>query len=318
MINLRGEIFMTATIISILNMKGGVGKTTITTNISVELFNRNERVLVIDVDPQFNSTQTLMKFFEKNLDNYFNLRDQGKTLARVFQSTNQSRGIGNSQLATIKTPAASIIHTLSPNNKGNDKGGVLDIIPGDMGLIVDINDTASDKFKSFIKKNNLKDNYDYILIDCPPTWGQLTSVALSTSDYYLIPTKLDEFSTIGITLLAELLSDKVNSVNKPLKNLGVVYMFLKKNKAKDGIARDQKKFRTDIENYFTDTMEELVDSKVKPFDTLFYNYEYLITKSALYFDEAIETRHPKHKKKIHDLVDEIQNRLAEGAQKNEL
>lgn len=65
-------------------------------------------------------------------------------------------------------------------------------------------------------------------------------------------------------------------------------------------------------------MEELVDSKVKPFDTLFYNYEYLITKSALYFDEAIETRHPKHKKKIHDLVDEIQNRLAEGAQKNEL
>ena len=49
---------MTATIISILNMKGGVGKTTVTTNISVELFNRNKRVLVIDVDPQFNSTQT--------------------------------------------------------------------------------------------------------------------------------------------------------------------------------------------------------------------------------------------------------------------
>lgn len=311
MLDLRGGIFMTATIISILNMKGGVGKTTVTTNISVELFNRNKRVLVIDVDPQFNSTQTLMKFFEKKLDTYFDLRDEDKTLARVFKSTNQSRGIGNSKTVATKASEASIIHTLSSNSLG----GVLDIIPGDMGLIVDITDAASDKFRSFIKKNHLKDNYDYLLIDCPPTWGQLTSVALSTSDYYLIPTNLDEFSTIGITLLAELLSDKVNSVDKPLKNLGVVYMFLKQNTAEDGIARDQKRFRNDIEAYFTDTMEKLVDSKVRPFDTVFYSDNYLITKSALYFDETIEKHRPDYKQKVCDLVDEIQNRLSEGSSK---
>ncbi|MEK1393011.1 AAA family ATPase [Limosilactobacillus fermentum] len=302
---------MTATIISILNMKGGVGKTTLTTNISVELFNRNKRVLVIDVDPQFNSTQTLMKFFEKKLDTYFDLRDKDKTLARVFKSTNQSRGIGNFKTVATKDSESSIIHTVGSNSLG----GVLDIIPGDMGLIVDITDAASDKFRSFIKKNHLKDNYDYILIDCPPTWGQLTSVALSTSDYYLIPTNLDEFSTIGITLLAELLSDKVNSVDKPLKNLGVVYMFLKQNTAEDGIARDQKRFRNDIEEYFTDMMEELVASKVRPFDTVFYSDNYLITKSALYFDEAIEKHRPDYKQKVCDLVDEIQNRLSEGSSK---
>lgn len=287
-------------------MKGGVGKTTLTTNLAIELFHRNQRVLVIDVDPQFNSTQTLMKFYEKNLQKYFTLRESNRTLTRVFAPVSRLRGVSKSHQETEKESEDSVIHSLAEKNEAK-----LDIIPGDMGLIVDINDAASDKFRAFIKKSHLNTKYDFILIDCPPTWGQLTSVALSTSDYYLIPTNLDEFSTIGITLLAQLLSDKVNSVDKPLKNLGVIYMFLKKNSSEDGIARDQKQFRRDIEEYFQDEMQDLVDSEVKPFDTFFYSDDYFITKSALYFTEEAKQRRPEYEKKVRDLVDEIINRIIE-------
>lgn len=297
---------MTAHIISVLNMKGGVGKTTITTNLAVELYNRGRKVLVIDVDPQFNSTQTLMKFYEGGLDQYFQLQEDDRVLTRIFTSSNRNRGLATSDTKEFAHKSNNVIHNLSSNN---ELGSRLDIIPGDMRLIIDINDAASDKFRSFVKKENLRDNYDFVLIDCPPTWGQLTSVALSTSDYYLIPTNLDEFSTIGITLLAELLSDKVDSVDQSLKNLGVVYMFLKQNAAMDGIARSQKPFRTEIEDYLKNKMKDLVKSDVKPFETVFYDDSYFITQSALYFTTLAEEHRIDYKNKVKDLVDEILDRL---------
>jgi chromosome partitioning protein len=296
---------MDGKIISVLNLKGGVGKTTITTNMAVELYNRHQKVLVIDADPQFNSTQTLMKFYEKNLDEYFSLLSQRRTLVQVFSSAPTTRGISVSTESEEEVQDG-IIHSLA-----EAEGGKLDIIPGDMDLIIDATNAGFDRFPAFIKTSGIRTDYDFVLIDCPPTWGTLTSVALSVSDYYLIPTSLDEFSTIGVTLLGKLLSDKVKSVERPLRNLGVVYTFLKNNTAADGIARDQKVFRDEIEDYFTKEMPDLVGSPVRPFHTVFYRDRFFITRSALYFtDEALEKR-PSTSQKVKELVDEVFSRVEE-------
>ena len=80
-------------IISVLNMKGGVGKTTITCNLAIEFANMGYKVLVVDVDPQFNSTQALTRFFYNSLDQYFEWQKQRKTLKYIFTSNDENRGL---------------------------------------------------------------------------------------------------------------------------------------------------------------------------------------------------------------------------------
>lgn len=88
---MSGVINMKARTISILNMKGGVGKTTISTNLAIELFRKGFKVLLIDIDPQFNSTQSLFKYFSK-ISTYFKLRDEGRTITSIF-SGEKGKGI---------------------------------------------------------------------------------------------------------------------------------------------------------------------------------------------------------------------------------
>src|SRR5699024_7654548 len=143
----------------------------------------------------------------------------------------------------------------------------LDIIPGDLHLIIDINASAADKLGAYFFENRLTENYDYILIDCPPTWGQLTTVALSQSNFYIIPTNLDDFSTMGISILATQLKEKNNSLQGKLKALGVVYMLLNPTKANNGIALAHRKYKEDLEKFLSTKMNKRVHSTVKPFDT---------------------------------------------------
>jgi chromosome partitioning protein len=297
---LNGVIIMGARTISVLNMKGGVGKTTLSTNLAIELFNKGHKVLLIDIDPQFNSTQSLFKYFSK-ISTYFELRDKKRTITSIF-SGDKGKGISKENDDTD-----NLIYTLKDRQEDHN-GPVLDIIPGDLKLIIDINSQAIDRLSGFFNRNSLKEQYEFIIFDCPPTWGQVTSVSLTLSDYYLIPTKLDDFSTIGITLLSELLKEKVESVQNPLKCLGVVYTMLNPTSAASGISRKQTPYKDKIENFFTETMVKEVRFDVKAFDTVIYNQPTLAAHSIVY-EEYSNPKGVSLYDSISELTNEILSRI---------
>lgn len=194
-------------VISFINMKGGVGKTTLTINIGKELAELGEKVLIIDMDPQFNATQSLLTYKiriqeqeegqeqeeegqeQQNIEQeiksseyYKNLSDNNETILQIF---------ARSEVVEEKC----LIKTISNN---------LDIVPGDLNLIKEISGDTAGKvgvLYDYINTNKIKSIYNYILIDCPPTWSILTYASLYVSDYYVIPSKIDFYSLIGIKLL---------------------------------------------------------------------------------------------------------------------
>lgn len=327
---------MAADTISVLNMKGGVGKTTITCNLAVELALKGKKILVIDVDPQFNSTQTLIKFFTGNLNLYNSIQDKGCTITHIFQQ-NRIQSIVKDQSHTVnpipgQNPDIPCVFTLStkiPDVLSQDEVSLkdisIDLIPGDLHLIVDINAQATDNFKAFLNKNHIIDNYDYILIDCPPTWGQLTSVSLGTSNYYLIPTTLDDFSSIGISILEEQLQNKVAAMSTDknrLNCLGVVYTFLNNTTAQEGIANRQKPIKLLVESLY-DKMEKELDTDVSAFNTVIYRDNSLVGQSAIY--RALPDQAPRKKQKkaelttrASELADEVISRTSKERTKKEV
>lgn len=193
-------------VVSIINYKGGVGKTTITANLASEMARREKRVLVIDLDPQTNLTFSYMK-----------VEEWSKTYEKE---------------KTIKYWFDSIIDGTKPVPSFKDlivrKNGV-DLICSHLGLIdVDIELAAGlsagterqhrnnfIKTYSYIKNelNTLKGQYDIVLFDCPPNFSIVTKNALIASDYYIVPAKMDYLSTLGINQLKNHVASLVNQYN---------------------------------------------------------------------------------------------------------
>ncbi|CDF58412.1 ParA family protein [Thermobrachium celere] len=197
-------------VVSIINNKGGVGKTTLTANIGAEIANRNKRVLLIDLDPQTNLTFSFIKVdlwksnFAKNrtIKFWFDLILDNKSSMVNFED---------------------LIYRI--NN--------LDIIFSHTGL-TDLDVDLASKFSNKLTKpterqlkkyyvetysylrnelKKLKDRYDIVLIDCPPSFGMVTKNAIIASDYYLIPAKMDYLSTLGINQLRNRVCELVQIYN---------------------------------------------------------------------------------------------------------
>lgn len=231
--------------ISFINMKGGVGKTTLCINTADALAYRGNKVLILDMDPQFNATQAMLlekqrrenKFDNENSQDenvkaeidsskyYQDLSVAGKTIYQIFRSTNPN------------DPKINIILKFSEN---------IDFVPGDLELSsVVAGDTAGKEsaIKKFIFDNKLDKKYDYILIDCPPTWSILTHSSLYASQFYVIPSKIDFYSSIGIKSLQRKIKEKlldnysykeIYKENK-IENLGVVFSMTTNLRAEDAI-----------------------------------------------------------------------------------
>lgn len=178
-------------IISFINLKGGVGKTTITVNIaSILANNHKKKVLVIDLDPQTNATVSLITQEQWKKIN----EEEKQTLFHLFKDKLEGTSDFDISKAVIKDVAGI-------------KG--LDLLPSSMNL-VEIQDIIPDiGTKTFVNhievlENELapiKDNYDYILIDCPPNLGAITLNGIIISNHYVIPTTPDILSKIGISLI---------------------------------------------------------------------------------------------------------------------
>lgn len=232
-----------AKIISVINMKGGVGKTSVSINLANSLAISGKKVLVIDADPQFNATQSLL--METSLEEpaskntaldetdeiikkenssakwYTDLSRDRKTIFQIYDPSDVTRPLPNPNL------------TLSIKNN-------LDLIPGDLRLASTVSGDTSGKvsiLEDHIEKNKLDILYEYIIIDCPPTWSILAHSSLYASQYYLVPSKIDLYSSLGIQLLQDQINSKIieNSMykktQKTLKNLGVLFTMVRNKPA---------------------------------------------------------------------------------------
>ncbi|MEY8603520.1 ParA family protein [Staphylococcus nepalensis] len=212
---------MNAKIVSFINMKGGVGKTTLTINLAYTLMKeKNKKVLIVDMDPQFNATQALFTKF-KSISEYEELINV-KTILAILQPDDRSITEGER-----KTKVEDIIINLE-----NSLYGKLDIIPGDLNLTsFESSDRGSEKLLNR-NMNIIKEDYDYIFIDTPATYSVYGQTALLASDYYVVPVLPDTFASLGHDLLENKVeNDIVLEDMKPTK-LGVIITLSKPNKAK--------------------------------------------------------------------------------------
>lgn len=202
---------MPASVVSFINMKGGVGKTTLCVGVAEYLANfLGKSVLIIDIDPQFNATQSIINRYNK-VDEYIdNWQPNKKTIRRIFETP-------TSIMEQAKTVTVDDVVTKFDTR--------LDIILGDINIIFDTSQEAVriHKIKRFIEDNNLKDQYDYIFLDSPPTISLFTDAALVASDYYLVPVKIDHYSLLGATSLVSVVGNLKHNHNPQIKHLGFIY-----------------------------------------------------------------------------------------------
>lgn len=209
---------MNGKVVSFINMKGGVGKTTLCIGIGEYLANYlDKKILFIDLDPQFNTTQSLVNAYDKE-DLYLNELSEEtniKTIKRLFESaTTLSRKVDIPK-------KEELILNLNKN---------MDLVPGTIDLILidsDKDGTKVKKVRKFIEENHLKDEYDFIFIDCPPTISVYTDAALIASDFYLVPNRIDRYSILGIKLLKSVIDRLDDNENIGIMPLGIVYTMVK-------------------------------------------------------------------------------------------
>ena len=178
-------------IISIANQKGGVGKTTTAINLSTVLAKRNKKTLLIDMDPQGNATSGVG--IEKNLE----------------------KSIYNVLIAETSIEEAIL--------KTNIKN--LDICPSTINLAgaeVELVSMMSREMRLKEKLENIKNNYDYILIDCPPSLGLITLNAFTASNSVLIPVQCEYYALEGLGQLLNTVKLVKKHLNKDLEIEGAL------------------------------------------------------------------------------------------------
>lgn len=178
-------------IISIANQKGGVGKTTTAINLSTVLAKRNKKTLLIDMDPQGNATSGIG--IEKNLEkSTYNLLIEEDQIEEVILKTD------------IKN---------------------LDICPSTINLAgaeVELVSMMSREMRLKEKLESIKDNYDYILIDCPPSLGLITLNAFTASNSVLIPVQCEYYALEGLGQLLNTVKLVKKHLNKDLEIEGAL------------------------------------------------------------------------------------------------
>ncbi len=205
-------------ILSIINQKGGVGKTTTVINLAAGLSIKEKKVLVIDLDPQGNATTGL---------GLSNTDSSDKTIYSVLNGTK------------------SISDVISKTKFKN-----LDLITSNVDLSGLEVETAGDNRRAFILKeqivaylNNSGAYYDYVLIDCPPSLSLLTIMALVASDSLVVPLQTEFFALEGLTQLMKTIERVKNNLNPELTIKGILLtMYDKRNKLSSEVEKEAREY----------------------------------------------------------------------------
>lgn len=208
-------------VVTVMNMKGGVGKTTACMHLASAAaalrLSRPLKVLVIDYDPQFNLSQSLLPSKK-----YFELEKAKKTILSVLVEDDVSL-----DPYKIQTPGSSIPPGVNEINesvlKFND-GSRLDIVPSTLNLMYVALGQATgstkpieERFEKFIA--DCRSKYDLIFIDCHPAGSVFTKTSLRNSDHVLIPVAPQRYSVRGIGLMMEFISSRKQGASDPIPHI---------------------------------------------------------------------------------------------------
>ncbi len=212
-------------VVSFINMKGGVGKTTLAVNVAYGLASyHKKRVLIVDADPQFNATQYLLEDHR-----YLKHINDGKgTLRDVFVPRRPGRVDTVSGRAPRHNKEKMSLNDAKLNIFDGGRGrGLLDLIPSTLHLMeIETSPRGTEnKLRRFLSEKAT--GYDYVIIDCPPTISIFTQAAILASDKYLVPIKPDPLSVIGIPLLERWLEDFTEENGKSIKSVGLVFTLVR-------------------------------------------------------------------------------------------
>jgi chromosome partitioning protein len=205
-------------IISVINQKGGVGKTTTVINLAAGLSQLKKKILVIDLDPQGNATTGLgLSNLDNSSDTIYGVLNGSKEITQVIKKT---------------------------------KFDGLDIITSNVDLSGLEVETADDSNRAFILKakltqylNNSGGTYDYVLIDCPPSLSLLTVMALVSSSSLLVPLQTEFFALEGLTQLMKTIDRIKVNLNPDLKIRGILLtMYDKRNKLSSQVEREARDY----------------------------------------------------------------------------
>jgi chromosome partitioning protein len=209
-------------ICSVINYKGGVGKTTVTANIAAQLAAEGNKVLLVDLDPQTNLTFSFVRVDEWKRDY------QERTIKKWYDSFIDSDQELHLQDLVIRP------FRVNERLREMDSSGSIDLISSHLGLInVDLELSAklwggserSNRRNFLVVYSRLKEglkqleahNYDYIFIDCPPNFNVVTKTAIVASSTLLVPARPDYLSTIGIEQLQRHAKELVSEYNNKME-----------------------------------------------------------------------------------------------------
>ena len=200
--------------VALINMKGGVGKSTLTANLAWEIATQpwNKRVLVIDLDPQFNCSQYLLGASQMERI----ISENEPTVWDIFEQNTAVPGRRRNAI----DPGQVATSVYNPRGQA----GLIDLIPSRLELSQTLRNPTSKEHLLDRMVEQLDSQYDLVLIDCAPTDSILTIAAYLVADFIIVPVRPEFLSTIGLPLLEQSIDEFAhNYPGRSPEVLGLVF-----------------------------------------------------------------------------------------------